>query len=85
MVWQDIIISIANLLFTFSLFSQAYHGFKRKRGFIILRTSGLTSIGLYAISFSFFSLSLFYSAIISGINATLWATLFFQRIIYEKA
>ena len=85
MVWQDIIIAIANGLFTFSLFSQVYHGFKKKKGFILLKTSGLTSLGLYALSVSFFTLSLYYSGIICSINATLWATLFFQRIIYGKA
>jgi len=85
MIWQDIVIAIANLMFTFSLFSQVYHGFKKKKGFIILRTSGLTSIGLYAIAIAFFTLSLYFSTIIASINATLWVTLFVQRIIYPKA
>ncbi len=85
MIWQDMIITIASLLFTFSLFGQAYHGFKRKRGFIILRTSGLTALGLYAIGISVFTLSLYYSAIITIINATLWLTLFVQGIIYQNA
>lgn len=85
MVWQDIVMAIANLLFTFSLISQVYHGFQRKKGFILLKTSGLTSLGLYAIAISFFTLSLFISAVVATINATLWLTLFIQRIIYPKA
>ena len=85
MIWQDIVIAVANLMFTFSLVSQVYHGFIEKRGFIILKTSGLTSIGLYAISFTYFSLLLYSSAVISFINASLWAILFFQRIVYKKA
>ncbi|MBT4935696.1 hypothetical protein HOL21_02130 [Candidatus Woesearchaeota archaeon] len=85
MVWQDMVIAIANLLFTFSIFSQVHHGFKRKKGFVILQTSGLTSLGLYAIAIAFFTLSLYFSAIIASINATLWAILFVQRIVYTKA
>ena len=85
MVWQDIVIAIANLVFTFSLLSQVHHGFRKKKGFIILRTSGLTAIGLYAIAISFFTLSLYFSASIAFINATLWTGLFLQRKIYPKA
>ena len=84
MVWQDIVIACANLLFTFALCGQVYHGFKKKKGFILLKTSGLTSLGLYAISISFFTLSLYYSGIVSSINATLWTTLFFQTKVYGK-
>jgi hypothetical protein len=35
-------------------------------------------------SFTFLSLSLYFSASISFINATLWYGLFIQRIIYKK-
>ena len=85
MIWQDIIIAIASLLLTFSLLGQVYHGFQRKKGFILLKTSGLTFLGLYAMAISFFTLSLLFSAIVSAINATLWLVLFIQRIIYAKA
>jgi hypothetical protein len=84
MVWQDIVIAIANILFTLSIANQVYHGFRRKKGFLLLKTSGLFSLGLYAIAISFFSLSLFYSGIVITINASLWLTLFIQRIIYGK-
>ncbi|MEK6826995.1 MAG: hypothetical protein AABX99_00745 [Nanoarchaeota archaeon] len=77
MAWQDITIAIANGLFTFSLLSQVFSGFKRKKGVILLRTAGLTSLGLYAISISFFTLSLYLSSVIAFINATLWIILFF--------
>jgi len=85
MIWQDLIIAIANLLFTFSLANQVYHGFKVKRGFLLLRTSGLTSLGLYLVGICFFSLSLYFSGIVAITNATLWLTLFIQRLIFKKA
>jgi len=35
-MWQDIVITISNLLFTYALFPQIYHGFKtRKSGIVI--------------------------------------------------
>jgi hypothetical protein len=85
MIWQDLIITIANLLFTFSLFGQVSHGFKKKKGFIMLKTAGLTSLGLYLVAMSFLTLNLHYSGAVSFINATLWAIIFFQRLIYKKA
>ena len=85
MIWQDLVIAIANGIFTFSLFSQAWHGYKKKKGYILLKTSGLTSLGLYAIAISFLTLNLYFSAIIATINATLWLILFIQRKIYVQA
>ena len=59
MVWQDTIIAIANILFGYSLAFQVYKGFKDKKGYLALQASFLTTIGLYALAFSFFTLGLF--------------------------
>jgi len=85
MIWQDIVMAIANLLFTYSLGYQVYYGFKVKKGLLTLSTSGPTFIGLYAMSFAFFTLSLFFSTLVSSVNGTLWFVLFSQRIGYKKA
>jgi hypothetical protein len=82
MVWQDIIITIANLMFTYSLINQVHHGFKKKKGFLTITTSVLTFIGLYAMAVAFFTLGLYFSAIVATINATLWFVLFIQKMIY---
>ena len=75
----------ANLIFFVSLVIQIYYGFKKKKGLITLPTSGPTAIGLYAISISFYTLSLYFSFVVSFLNATLWLVLFIQRIVYKKA
>lgn len=85
MVWQDIVISAANLVFTYSIAHQVYYGFKKKKGLVTSMASGLTSIGLCAMVISFFTLSLYFSAFVAAINAGLWFVLFIQRRIYEKA
>ena len=53
MVWQDIVISIANVLFTISLLNQVVHGFKSKEISITLLTSGLTTFGLIGMTLAF--------------------------------
>jgi len=85
MVWQDIVISIANILFGYSLIYQVYYGFKKRKGFLSLQTSFLTTIGLYALAFCFLTLNLVMSSVLSTFNGTMWFLLFIQRIIYKKA
>ena len=85
MVWQDIVVAIANILFGYSLAYQVYKGFRERKGFLTLQTSLLTTIGLYAMSFAFFTLNLFVSTIVSTFNGTMWLLLFIQGLIYKKA
>jgi len=83
-MWEDIVITLANLLFTYALVPQVYHGFKTKKSGIVLQTSALTTIGLYATCLSFFSLALFFSGTVTLVNGTLWAILFIQRLKYRR-
>lgn len=83
MVWQDIVISIANVLFTGTLLSQAYHGFKTKKGAFTQLNSAITCVSLYVVFACFLTLGLYFSAAVTGINATIWLVLFLQKR-YEK-
>jgi hypothetical protein len=85
MVWQDIVIAIANVLFGYSLIYQAFRGFREKKGFLTLQTSILTSIGLYALTFVYFTLKFYISTAIAFFSAILWTLLFVQGLIYRKA
>lgn len=84
MIWQDIIITIANLIFVVALLPQVISGFREKKGVISFATSIPTFIGLYAISFAFFTLGLYFSSVVSAGAATLWFLLFIERLIYVK-
>ncbi len=84
MPWQDIVISIVNIVFAVSLIPQVYHGFKNKTGPIRCLTSVPTFIGLYVMVFAFFTLTLHFSAITAFITGSLWLTLFIQRVVYRK-
>ena len=84
MVWQDIVIAIANVLFGYSLAYQVMKGFKDKQGYLTLQASFLTTIGLYALAFSFFTLGLIVSTIIATFNGTMWLILFIQSLMYKR-
>jgi len=84
MIWQDIVIMVANLVFTYTLIYQAYYGFKKKKGLLTLTTAGLTFVAIYVVTIAFYTLSLYFSAIVSAVNGTLWLILFIQRIVYKK-
>ena len=85
MVWQDILIAVANVIFGYSLAYQVYKGFKEKKGFLTVQTSLLTFISLYALSIAYLTLNLVFSTIICTFNGTMWALLFIQRLAYKKA
>ena len=82
MIWQDMVITLANLLFTYSLIIQVHKGFKDKKAHMHFQTALFTTIGLYAITIAFTSLNLLFSALVSGFNATMWLLLFIQKLIY---
>lgn len=84
MIWQDLIISIVNIVFSISLVPQVIHGFKKKKALITFATSIPTFLGLYVLAFTFFTLNLYYSSVLSFITATLWLILFVQGLIYQN-
>ncbi|HAT03632.1 MAG TPA: hypothetical protein DCS29_02525 [Candidatus Magasanikbacteria bacterium] len=84
MIWQDIVITIASIIFSLALFPQVYYGFKNKKGAITHSTSVPTFLGLYVIAFVYFSLELYFSAGMSIITGTLWLIFCIQRIKYGK-
>ena len=84
MVWQDIVISIANIVFLVALIPQIIDGFKKKKGLINPWASSLTILALFSLCVTYFSLDLIYSCGICFSNALLWIILLIQRIIYKN-
>jgi len=84
MIWQDIVITIAGVIFSVALIPQVYNGYKDKVGPIKFQTSIPTFVGLYAVSFSFWTLSLLFSSIVTFITGSMWFLLFIQRLIYKR-
>lgn len=83
-MWQDTLITIIIIFFSYALVPQIYKGFKEKKGFIDFQTSIITATGMYALAAIYITIDLIFSSIIALITGTLWTTLFIQRIIYKK-
>tara|TARA_Y100000034_G_scaffold71098_1_gene85715 strand:- start:4909 stop:5160 length:252 start_codon:yes stop_codon:yes gene_type:complete len=83
MTWQDIVITITIIAFGYALIPQVYQGFKQKKGFINLQTSGITALGMYVITFVYFTLKLYFSTIVVFITAVFWTILFAQKIVFK--
>ena len=83
MIWQDIVISISTLLFSYALIPQIIHGFRNKKKTITTQTSVITFVGLYTISVCFFTLKLYLSAIMDFVSGSLWLIIFLQGILYK--
>jgi len=82
-MWQDYIITLSVIAFSYALIPQIYQGFKKKKGFITIQTSLITSLGMYALTYVYFTLNLYFSTIMVFITGTLWLILFIQKIIYK--
>jgi uncharacterized protein with PQ loop repeat len=84
MAWQDIIIMICTILFSYALIPQVLEGFRKKKGLINLQTAAITAPCLYILAFCFFTLQLYFSMAANILAGTLWSILLFQRLRYGK-
>jgi hypothetical protein len=84
MVWQDVIITICIIAFSYALIPQIILGFKKKKKLIAFQTALITSIGMFILSITYITLGLPFSAIMGLITAMLWAILLIQGIIYKS-
>jgi hypothetical protein len=74
-MWQDYVIAIVSLLFGVILLPQlkdTWHG----KTILNLYTAGLTTVGLYILGFTFFTLNMWISVIAEIISGTIWLLLF---------
>lgn len=82
-IWQDIVISIVNIVFSLALVPQVYYNFKNKVGSVVISASLPTFLGLYVLTFTFYTLNLYYSTIVSFMTGSFWLILFIQKLIYH--
>ena len=84
MGWEDVVISSVTILFIFSLLEQIYEILKSKKSGISIITSFLYFCGLFAMACAMYSLELYFSSVMTGINAVLWAALFVLSVRYKN-
>ena len=83
MDWQDITITIIMIAFSYALIPQIIKGFKRKKSLIALQTALITSIGMFILTITYYTLNLTFSTIMAFITGTLWTILLIQSKIYN--
>jgi len=84
MIWQDIVLTAAGVIFSISLIPLVWHGFRDKVGPITYKTSVPTALGLLVTGFTYWTLELVFSATMVLISGTLWLLLVIQRKLYHK-
>ena len=84
MIWQDMVITLVYVVFTMALVPQVYEGFRLRKGVISNATSIPTFVGLFVITYAFYTLGLYFSTIMSIVTGVLWLILFIQRLMYGK-
>lgn len=73
-MWQDIIIALVGLSFGFMLFPQLRDVIHGKS--VNVYTAGLTTVGLYILAITFFTLDMLITVIAEIFSGTVWLLLF---------
>ena len=84
MIWQDVVIALANTIFIFSLAEQLYEIIKAKSSTLSLINTFTLGVGLSAISVAMFTLDLYFSSFVTAMNALLWFVIGFLTVKYRK-
>jgi len=78
-MWQDYVIAIVSVLFGFILLPQLKDVWK-KGEILNLFTASLTTIGLYILGITFFTLQMWVSTVAEIFSGTIWLLLFILSV-----
>jgi hypothetical protein len=82
-MWQDYLILICNIVFSYALIPTIIHNYKKKRSSVQVQTAFLTTLGLVVVGATYITLKLYLSTAISFVMALLWLILLIQSISYK--
>lgn len=83
MAWQDTIITLSIIAFSYALIPQITKGFKLKKPLVSFQTALITSLGMFVLAATYFTLGLFFSTIMAFITGGMWSILLIQSKIYR--
>ncbi|MBI2673102.1 hypothetical protein HYX19_02480 [Candidatus Woesearchaeota archaeon] len=81
-MWQDIVISIASIIFVYAMIPQIIYGFKTKKGLISVQFSLLNILAMIGLVVVYVSFGLIFSTVLNIIITLLWFILLIQRLKY---
>ncbi len=82
MIWQDVIVSLASIIFAYAMIPQIIYGFKTKKGLISIQFALLNIIAMIGLIVVYANFNLTYSTVLNVIITILWAVLLIQRLAY---
>jgi len=82
MTWQDIVLSVVSISFTYSLIPQIIYSVKKQSVDISWQTLIITSIGLLVMAVTLGTINLNLTAITTWITSFCWFILLFIKIEY---
>ncbi len=83
-MWQDIVITVCNIILSMSLLPQVYNGFRTKTGPIGFSTSVPYALCLFTISVALWTSGLLLSGVVTFLSGFVWTCFAVQRYIYNK-
>jgi len=81
-MWQDFLIALVGLSFGLMLFPQLRDVIHGKS--VNIYTAGLTTIGLYILALTFFTLEMWVTVIAEIFSGTVWFLLFFFSVLNKR-
>ena len=82
-MWQDYVIAIVSLLFGVILLPQLKDTWRGKT-ILNLYTAGLTTVGLYILGITFYTLNMWISVTAEFISGTVWLFLFIFSLTNKR-
>ena len=73
-MWQDIVVAVVSIAFGFMLIPQLRDVIKGSS--VNIYTAGLTTIGLYILGVTFYTLGMWITVIAESFSGTIWLLLF---------
>lgn len=83
MIWQDFVIGATNILLSYALVPQIYDGMKKQKALVHIQTSLISAVSLFILSFTVFTLDLYFATITTFLGGLLWFILLLQKLIYK--
>ncbi len=81
-MWQDIVVSIASIIFVYAMIPQIIYGFKTKKGLISVQFSLLNILAMTGLVVVYATFGLIFSTALNIIITLLWFILLIQRLKY---
>lgn len=84
LMWQDWVMAICSVVFSWALVPQVVRGFKDRQGYVEGWTAAPYTMAVVAVAVSLLTLRLWFAGAVGMASAGLWAVLWLQREFYGK-